>query len=300
MSKQPRDLANQLAIVTGAANGVGRATAKAFVRAGMRVVLVDLDQAAVDRVAGELGEGAIGRALDVSDLAAYGRLIDEIERELGPIDVLANVAGIMPIGPFEAETERTTERLLAVNLHAVIHSTKLMGERMKARGRGHIVNVASGAGWVASGGGATYTATKFGVVGYSEAVALELGGTGVNISVIAPAMIRTELSSGLKDVRGVRLIEPEEVAAAIVDGLRNPRFAIFVPRMMGIMSLGLSALPYRPRHFLSRLVKVDKLLLEADMGVRRGYEARVAGPGGEDAPAQSNGNADGATVGGRR
>jgi short-subunit dehydrogenase len=297
MSKQPRSISGKTAIVTGATGGVGKATAKALVAQGMKVAIADLDQTALDAAAVEIGGDALAIALDVTDAAAYTRYIDEVERRLGPLDVLVNVAGIMPIGHFDQEPDKITARILDVNLSAVIHSTKDAGRRMRARGSGHIVNVASGAGWIAGGGGATYCASKFGVVGYSEAVALELRGTGVEISVVAPAVIKTEMSAGLKEVKGVRAVAPEEVAAAIVEGLKQPRFAIFVPRAIGVMALSFSAIPYRVRHFLARASNTDKLLLDFDASARAAYEGRVASaaekPAGAAEPTHaSNGAAE--------
>jgi short-subunit dehydrogenase len=276
VAKQPLALGGKTALVTGATGGVGKALAHALTRDGVIVAMADLDQAKLDAAVIEVGGGAVGAALDVSDLAAYSRYIDEVERQLGPLDILCNVAAIMPIGPFDAQPDSTTARIVDINLTAVIHSTKDVARRMKARGAGHIVNVASGAGWLAGGGGATYCATKFGVVGYSESVALELRGTGVEISVIAPSVIKSEMSVGLKHVRGVRAVDTAEVADAIVHTLKYPRFATFVPKAMGVMSMGFAAIPYRARHFLARLVKTDKLLLEADQTARAEYEARIA------------------------
>ena len=276
MAKQPRSLYGKVAIVTGATGGVGRATAKALAREGAKVALADLNQAAIETAAQEVGSGAIGVAVDVSDLDAYSRFIDEVEGRLGPLDILANVAGIMPVGPFEEEADATTARIIAVNLSGVIHSTKEAARRMKARGTGHIVNVASGAGWIAGGGGATYCASKFGVVGYSESVCLELRGSGVEISVVAPAVIKSQMSAGLKEVKGVRAVAPEEVAKAIVDGLKNPRFAIFVPKSIGVMAMMTSALPYRVRHAIARATNTDKLLLDVDKSARAAYEGNIA------------------------
>lgn len=276
MARQPRSLRGKVAIVTGATGGVGNATAKALAREGVKVALADLDQAAVEAAAEEVGSGAIGMAVDVSDLASYSRFIDEVERRLGPLDILANVAGIMPVGPFEQEADATTARIIAVNLSGVIHSTKEAARRMKARGTGHVVNVASGAGWIAGGGGATYCASKFGVVGYSESVALELRGSGVEISVVAPAVIKSQMSVGLKEVKGIRAVAPEEVAEAIVHGLKHPRFAIFVPKSIGVMAMMSSALPYRVRHSIARATNTDKLLLDVDRHARAAYEGNIA------------------------
>jgi short-subunit dehydrogenase len=186
------------------------------------------------------------------------------------------VAAIMPISAFDEERDAMSVRIVAVNLEAVIHSTKEAARRMKPRGSGHIVNVASGAGWLAGGGVATYVATKFGVVGYSESVSMELRGSGVDISVVAPAVIKTEMSKGLKDVRGVRAVEPWEVADGIIDVLQYPRFAAFVPRSIGVMAMGFSAVPYKLRHFLTRISRTDLLLLNADQSARVDYERRVA------------------------
>lgn len=278
MAKQPRSLSGKTAIVTGATGGVGNALAKALARKGVRVALCDLDQAKVEAAVAEIGGTAIGRGIDVTDAAAWRAFVDDVERELGPLDILANVAAIMPIGPFEHEKDTTTARILDVNLHAVIHAAKDATRRMKPRGSGHIVNVASGAGWIAGGGGATYCASKFGLVGYSESAALELRGTGVDISVVAPAVIKTELSVGLKEVRGVRAVSPEEVADVIVDVLERPRFVAFVPKSIGVMAMAFASIPYGIRHGLARLAKTDKLLLQADMSARAAYEKRVEAP----------------------
>jgi len=275
MAKQPRSLAGKTAIVTGATGGVGNALAHALAREGVKVAMADLDQDKLDAAAAAVGGDAIGMALDVSDREAYSAYVDEVERRLGPLDFLCNVAAIMPVGDFDLEKPGTTDRIIEINLLGVIHSTKDAAHRMKRRGQGHIVNVASGAGWIAGGGGATYCASKFGVVGYSESVALELRGTGVDISVIAPAVIKTEMSTGLAEVRGVRAVEPSEVADAIVETLRHPRFAVFVPKAIGVMSMSFAAIPYRARHFIARVAKTDKLLLSADMSKRADYEHRV-------------------------
>ena len=269
--------AGKVAIVTGATGGVGSALAKKLAEAqGMKVAMADLDQSKLDEVAAGISGETMPKALDVSDTSAYTALMDEVEERFGPLDYLCNVAAIMPINDFDAEDDALTHKIIAVNLEAVVHSTKEAARRMKKRDSGHIINVASGAGWLAGGGVATYVGTKFGVVGYTESVDLELHGTGVHVSVVAPAVIKSEMSKGLKDVRGVRAVEPYEVADAIIGVMRKPKFATFVPRAIGAMSLGFSAVPYGPRHFLMKMAKTDKLLLQADRAARREYEQRVA------------------------
>jgi short-subunit dehydrogenase len=286
MARRERNLSGTTAIVTGASGGVGSALARQLAGEGVKVAMADLDQAKLEMVAAQIPGETLPIALDVSNLEAYTHYMDQVEERLGPIDFLCNVAAIMPISPFDAERESVTSKVVDVNLRAVIHSTQEAARRMKRRGSGHIVNVTSAAGWLGGGGVATYCATKFGVVGYSESVSMELRGTGVDITVVAPAIIKTEMSKGLKDVRGVRAVEPEEVAAAIVNTVKRPgKFAVFVPGAIGAMALGFSAVPYRIRHILTRISRTDLLLLQADMTERREYESRVTGePGAADQP----------------
>jgi NAD(P)-dependent dehydrogenase (short-subunit alcohol dehydrogenase family) len=276
MARQPRSLSRKVAVVTGAARGVGKATAAALAAQGALVVLGDLEPEATAQAAADIGADAIGMPLDVTDHDSFTMLLDEVERRLGPLDILVNNAGIMPVGPFVEESDAITAREIAVNLHAVVHGTKQALKRMLPRRSGHVVNVASGAGWIAGGGGATYCGTKFGVVGFTESLALELGGSGVDISVVAPTVIKSEMSAGLKAIRGVPSVTPDQVGAAIVDGLQHPRFAIFVPRSMGVMALSFSAVPHSLRHRMARVTRTDKLLLDADRTARAQYDADVA------------------------
>jgi short-subunit dehydrogenase len=278
MAKKTRVLTGKTAIVTGASGGVGSALSKQLARLGVKVGMADLDQERLDAVAAEAGGTTLPMAVDLSDLDAYISFMDEVESQLGPIDFLCNVAAIMPISPFDAENPAVTSKIIDVNLRAVIHSTQEAARRFKTRGDGHIVNVVSGAGWLAGGGVATYCASKFGVLGYTESVRMEARSSGVEVSVVAPAIVKTQMSEGLKDVRGVRAVEPDEVAEAIVNLLQRPgKFAVFVPPSIGAMCLTFSAFPYRIRHLLTRLSRTDLLLLQADMAKRAEYEERVTG-----------------------
>ena len=139
--------------------------------------------------------------LDVTDHAGFTAFLDEVERELGPIDVLINNAGIMPLALLHEESDATTAKLIAINLAAVVHGTREAVRRMRPRRRGHIVNIASIAGKAGVPGAATYCATKHGVVGLSEAVRLELRGTGVEVSCVMPTIVHTELAAGVASTR---------------------------------------------------------------------------------------------------
>ena len=275
MAQQPRSLSNKVVAITGAARGIGKATATAIARRGARVAIGDLDGALAAQVAEELGGGAIGLELDVTDREAYTEFLDEVERQLGPLDVLINNAGIMPTGLIELEDDATTERHIAINLHAMMHGTREAVKRMKPRGTGHIVNISSAAGKVAGARSATYNATKFGILGFSEAVALELHGTGVEISVVLPSLCRTELVSGLKAIKGLPWIEPEDVANAIVSTLERPRFEVPVPKQMAVTMKLSQLMPFKTRALMARLIKADTIIAEMDEAARAAYVARL-------------------------
>ena len=276
MAKQPRTLAGRVVAITGAARGIGRATAVALVGQGARVAIGDLDADLARRTAEELGPGASAFALDVTDRASFERFVDAVEAELGPIDVLVNNAGIMPLGSFVAEEDVTARRMVDINVHGVLHGMKVALPRLVARGDGHLVNIASAAGKGPYPGGATYCGTKHFVVGVSEAVRGELRGTGVDISVVMPVVVDTELATGVGTPRGVPKIKPEDVAAAIVDVLRRPRFDVYVPRSIGPLTALAGVLPRRVRELVLRAIGADRVLWRVDDAARRDYEVRAA------------------------
>jgi short-subunit dehydrogenase len=276
MAKQPRPLAGKVVAITGAGRGIGRATAAALAAKGARVAVADLDAAAAEQAAAELGPDHAGMAVDVTDGAAFIAFLDDVEKRLGPIDVLINNAGIMPVSALAEEDDASVTRQLELNLHAVIRGTQEAMRRMVPRGSGHIVNIASLAGRSGFPNLATYCATKHGVVGLSEAVRGELRGTGVEISVVMPGFVRTELIAGLKDARGVKTLVPEDVANEIVSALEVPRFDVFVPRWTGPLIAVTGALPRRLREGIARALGADDAAREPDRSVRDAYEARAA------------------------
>src|SRR5882672_8763461 len=199
MAKQPRILAGDTAAITGAARGIGRATAEAFLRQGMKVAIGDVDVDVAQETASELGPSAVALPLDVTDRASFAAFLDEAERQLGPLDVLVNNAGIMQIGRFLDEDDLTAQRMVDINIHGVILGMKLALPRMIARDRGHVVNISSQAGKFGTPGGATYSATKHAVVGLTEAVRgeLRLMDAHIDLSYVMPFVVNTELGSGL-------------------------------------------------------------------------------------------------------
>ncbi|HEV7647090.1 MAG TPA: SDR family oxidoreductase [Actinophytocola sp.] len=274
MARPPRSLAGKIVAITGGARGIGAATAAALRREGATVAIGDLDFAVAEQTAAELGAAAF--ELDVTDRAGFTKFLEEVEGRLGPIDVLVNNAGIMPLGRFEDESDRSTTHQLEINLHAVIHGTREAVKRMRPRKSGHIVNIASAAGKAGFPGGATYCATKHGVVGLSEAVRAELRGSGVDLTVVLPAIVRTELAAGLKEARFFKSVDATDVADAIVKALRRPRFEVYVPGSLDAMNRITRLLPRSAAEWIVRTLKGDQVLLDAERGARAGYEARAA------------------------
>jgi NAD(P)-dependent dehydrogenase (short-subunit alcohol dehydrogenase family) len=276
MGKQPRSLYGKVAVVTGGGRGIGKALALAFASEGCRVAIGDVDSAAAEAAAAELGGESVGLALDVTDRPGFTAFLDEVERRLGPIDVLVNNAGIMPVGPLDEEDDATAIRLLEINLHAVIHGTKEAMRRMKPRATGHIVNVASSAGKSGFPNLASYCATKHGVVGLSEAVRQELRGTGVEVSLVMPGIVKTELATGLVETPAFKSVTPEQVADAVVEALQLARFDVYIPKSIGPTLALTNLLPRRGREAIARALKLDRTLRDVDRSARAAYEARAA------------------------
>src|SRR6202042_562445 len=199
--KAPRSIAGRVVAITGGARGIGRATAQALIGEGARVAIGDIDAPLAQRTAQELGAGPLGLSADVTDGASFDVFLTEVESRLGPLDVMINNAGIMPIGPFLDETDATAKRMIDINLYGVLYGTKLALERFVPRGHGHLVNIASVAGKGGFPGGATYCATKHAVVGLSEAVRAEVRSTDIDVSIVMPVVVNTELGSGLQRSR---------------------------------------------------------------------------------------------------
>jgi NAD(P)-dependent dehydrogenase (short-subunit alcohol dehydrogenase family) len=275
MAKEPRSLTGKVVAITGGGRGIGRAIAQALARKGARVAVGDLDRESAEQTAATLGDGAIGLAVDVTDHAALIAFLDDVEQQLGPLDVLVNNAGIMPVTPLVEESADSIARQLDLNLRAVIHGTQEAMRRMVPRRTGHIVNVASIAGRSGFPMLATYCATKHGVVGLSEAARVELRDTGVEVSVVMPSIVRTELATGLAESR-VKALEVDDVAREVVSALEHPRFDVFVPRSNGPLVQLTSPLPRRAREAIGRWLKADQALLKTDRAARAGYEARAA------------------------
>ncbi len=276
MAKAPRPLTGKVVAITGGARGIGRATANALTAHGARVAIGDIEAPLAEQTAAELGGGTVGLPLDVTDRSSFERFLRDTEDRLGALDVLINNAGIMPIGPFVEESEATAKTLIDINLHGVIFGSKLALERFIARGSGHLVNIASAAGKVGFPGGATYCATKHGVVGLSETIRAELRGTDIGVSVVMPVVVNTQLGSGLPATRGFKAVEPEDVADAVVGAMQWNRYEVYVPKSTKALFRLRALVPMWATEAIGRLLKGDEVLANPDHAQRAAYESRMA------------------------
>jgi NADP-dependent 3-hydroxy acid dehydrogenase YdfG len=268
-------LNGKVVAITGGARGIGHATARACAARGMKVAIGAVDVAEAQKAIASV-PGAIALPLDVTTRESFADFLDQTDAQLGPVDVLINNAGIMPLGSFVDEDDITAQRMIDINVYGVLNGMKLVLPRFLARNTGHLVNVASSAGKAGVPGGATYSGTKFFVVGVSEAVRGELRDTPIEVSCVMPVLVNTELAIGTEESRGVKRVQPEDVANEIVSALERPRFDVFVPRSVGPISQISAMLPRGPREALGRALKVDKVLANADPNVRAQYELRAA------------------------
>jgi NADP-dependent 3-hydroxy acid dehydrogenase YdfG len=271
LRRSPRPLAGRVVLITGAGRGIGRATAAQLLARGARVALGDLSAPTLDGPLAGHGDRALALALDVTDDASFAAFADEAGRALGPVDVLVNNAGIMPIGPFLEEPPAATRRQVDVNLHGVITGTRLVLPAMLARGAGHVVNIGSAASLIGLPGEAVYCATKHAVLGFSEAVRTEVRARGVDVTVVMPNLAGTDLGAGMSPAKGSKLLTPDEVAAAIVGAIERPRFEVPVPRSIGGQLKVRRLLPVAVRDALG----IDDVATQVRTAERAAYQAEL-------------------------
>jgi short-subunit dehydrogenase len=273
-----RHLERRVAIVTGASSGVGWQTAQRLAEAGASVCVTARRLEPLQdlcRLIEFVGGKAHAVACDVTDDAQVRRVVDECIERFGHVDVLVNNAAVQAYGYFDQLEWEAIQRTFDVNAFGAMRFARAVLPHFRKQGTGHIVNVASLAGRAAGPNLATYCATKHGVVGLSEAVRAELRGTGVEVTVVMPGYAKTELASGVPDLRGVKRVTPEEIAEAIVAALKVPRFDVWAPRRLGLV-VGFGAmLPRRWREAVSRAMNSEGLA-RTDQRKRASYEARAA------------------------
>lgn len=277
MSKS-RNVDGLVVALAGGARGIGLETVRMLAGRGARVaagdIRADAQEAALADVPGETAAFQV----DVTDRDSYNSFLDAAEARFGPIDVLVNNAGVMALGSFLEEDDATARRMVDINLHGAILALKLGLPRMIARGRGQVVVVDSASARLGVPGAATYSATKHAVYGLADAVDAELRGSPVDITLILPTVVRTELTRGVKvETRGVPTLEAVDVAKAITAAIEKPRFEVYVPASLGPTYAIAGILPRRVKRFVARLTRADRTLVEIDVSDRASYERDAFG-----------------------
>lgn len=267
-------IAGRVVAVTGGARGIGREIARQLATAGARVAIGDRDGQQARSTAAQLPGTAHGFDLDVTDSASFRDFLTAVESLWAPIDVLVCNAGVMWVGAFDEEPESATERMLAVNLHGVIRGVRLAAPAMRARGRGHIVTIASAAAKLSPPGESTYAATKHGVLGYLVGVREELRGSGVQLSVIMPGVVDTDLAAGTASGAAKRL-QPADVARVVVRTIERPRFEVTIPRYVGPLTRIVGVLPQRLRDYTLRQMVPDQVAATHGSSARSRYESQA-------------------------
>ena len=252
--KKMDDFKGRVAVVTGAASGIGLGVTERFLKEGMKVVLADVEKGNLDRECSRLaaaGGDVLGVSCDVRDPEAVKDLAARTLSHFGGVHVVFNNAGVGPAGPMLDTTPEDWRWIVDVNVLGVAYGVMTFGPIMKEAGEGHIINTASEAGHVSSAVLGMYTATKHAVVGLSESLYRELEGTGVSVHCLCPNLVRTEIFNSernrddgvemtasqtatiapLREAIVAMGISTEQVAADIVDAMRADRFWIFTHDM---------------------------------------------------------------------
>ncbi|MFF3380413.1 SDR family oxidoreductase [Streptomyces sp. NPDC002680] len=220
----------RVAVITGASSGIGAATARSLHAAGYRVALLARRTDRIKALADELGDGAIAISADVTDRDALVAAADRVKQEFGGTDVLVNNVGVMLLGPFSAEQSDDYRKMIEVNLLGAITATEVFLDQIKDGG-GDLINISSVAGRVAGPGSGVYSASKWGVNGWSESLRQELL-PDVRVTLIEPGVVDTELPGhitheatrqGVQQAYDVATVSAEDIAEVITFALQRPR-----------------------------------------------------------------------------
>ncbi|MEZ4333131.1 MAG: SDR family NAD(P)-dependent oxidoreductase [Myxococcota bacterium] len=245
-----KDFRGRVAVVTGAASGIGLGTTERFLREGMKVVMADVEKSTLEREAARLrsaGGDVLPLVCDVRDADAVSDLARQTVAHYGGVHVVFNNAGVGPGGPMLDTTPADWRWIVDVNVLGVAYGVLAFGPILRDQGEGHIVNTASEAGHVTSAVLGMYSATKHAVVGLSESLYRELEGTGVSVHCLCPNLVRTSIfhsernrddgaamkpsqvatMAPLREAIAAQGIAPAQVGDAIVEAMRADRFWIF-------------------------------------------------------------------------
>lgn len=267
------DVDGAVVVITGGARGIGAATAELFASRGAQVWIGDVDADVAAQTAARLGIRSAH--VDVTSHSSWTGFVETVIGEVGRIDVLVNNAGVMPVGPFEDESDATTDLMLDVNVRGLLLGMRAVLPLMRDAGVGHVINVASLAGMIPLPGMVTYNASKYAALGASLAARREYDGTGVTVSAILPSAVRTELASGAKLGGVLPTVDPEDVARAIVRSVRVRAPRTSVP---GWIAPGWVLVDAFVPEFIERIARRfagERQAMALDAGERRAYLDRI-------------------------
>jgi NAD(P)-dependent dehydrogenase (short-subunit alcohol dehydrogenase family) len=233
---------NKLALITGAGSGIGRATALKFAELGAKLVICDLNRATLEEtklLLGNKADIATIEIADVSDWQAMQQLAERVHQQYGALDILVNNAGVASAGRFLDTPIEDWQWLIGINLMGVVHGCKAFGQKMAEQKSGHIVNIASAAGFYAAPEMSAYAATKHAVMGLSESLRIELAEHHIGVSAICPGVINTNIVKTMRahgeisqsqdkvvELYRKRNYGPEHVADAIVSAIVHNRAVV--------------------------------------------------------------------------
>ncbi len=224
-----KNIAGKTVLLTGASGGIGAFIAHALAREGAIVVGVSRSQESLEKIAAEInstGGKAIAIPFDITKLAELPTLVEKINQVVGEVDIVINNAAIEKFRPFQNYTSEDIQSILTLNLHAPMELTRLLLPSMLERNIGHIVNISSGAGKKAAPFNSIYSATKAGLIAWSEAMRHELANTNIGVSVICPGCTNAGMFLALdmpEPPSGARVAEPTEVADVVIESIQQNR-----------------------------------------------------------------------------
>lgn len=244
---------NKIAVVTGAASGIGRALAVRLAASGAHLAISDVDAAALAETAGMLGNSVrvTQHLVDVGDRSAVERYAEEVCRQHGGVDLVINNAGVSVYGSIQKLSYEDFDFVMKVDLWGVIHGTKAFLPQLRTRKEGHIVNIASVSSMVPLANNGPYNLCKYAVLGFSETLMQELRGTAVRVTCVHPGFVRTNIVRNARNMTEadaatfdrIAKTTPEQAAKVILNGVRKGRRRIYVGADAKIMAFAKRLMP---------------------------------------------------------
>ncbi len=215
------NLKNKVALITGGTKGIGLEVARSLIKEGMRVAITGRSQSSVDQALADLNSGAVGYVCDVRDPQAQQEVVKNLQEKYNAIDVLIANAGVGHFAPIQELTPDQWSEVIDVNLTGVFNSVKASVDALRAS-KGYLITIASLAGANFFASGAAYNASKFGLVGFTQAVMLDLRHDGVKVSTIMPGSVATHFNNKTPTEADAWKIQPEDIGQIVVDLLKMP------------------------------------------------------------------------------